>query len=94
MSTHGIDRAGHVCKIASNGQEALAEYEAGGCDLIFMDCRMPLLDGFEATKKIRELEAAQPTSDLETVKHIPIIGLTADVMHGTNEKCLQASFHY
>eukprot|EP01119_Soliformovum_irregulare_P011483 TRINITY_DN2880_c0_g1_i1.p1 TRINITY_DN2880_c0_g1~~TRINITY_DN2880_c0_g1_i1.p1 ORF type:complete len:1007 (+),score=257.77 TRINITY_DN2880_c0_g1_i1:16-3036(+) len=87
-----VSKAGHACKVASNGEEALTEYQAGGYDVIFMDCRMPVLDGFEATKKIRDIEGKSQsdshTSASHAPKHIPIIALTADVEHGTREQCL------
>jgi PAS domain S-box-containing protein len=53
-------------------------------DLIFMDCQMPIMDGFEATKHVREFEKV---SDYE---HIPIIALTANAMKGDRERCLES----
>jgi len=53
---------------------------------------MPFLDGFDATMRIREIEIANPVkvgSGSNTIRHIPIIALTADVMHGTREACLK-----
>ena len=51
-------------------------------DLLLMDCQMPQLDGFSATRMIRQLEADG--------KHVPIVALTANVMSGEREKCLAA----
>jgi len=80
-----VERTGHDCVVTSNGLEAIAEFEKKEFDVIFMDCRMPVLDGFEATIKIREME----TSGKYFNRHVPIIALTADVMHGTREACLR-----
>ena len=71
---------GLKCDIALNGIEALAAYEKNKYDIIFMDCQMPMMDGYEATKKIRNTEN----------KHIPIIAMTAHAMQGDREKCLEA----
>lgn len=67
---------------ASNGQEALDLIQAGPVpDLIFMDLKMPVMDGWEATKRIRELDLGQ---------RIPIIALTAQAMAGDEQKALAA----
>jgi len=67
----------------SNGIGALHEFETKTFDLILMDLQMPTMDGLEATKRIRAVEAA-------TGKHIPIIALTAHAQQGDRERCLQA----
>jgi CheY-like chemotaxis protein len=66
---------------ASNGQEALAYVEAEPPDLIFMDLKMPVMDGWEATRRIRKLGAGH---------RIPIIALTAQAMAGDEQKALAA----
>jgi two-component system CheB/CheR fusion protein len=66
-----------------NGREALERLEEQGYDLIFMDCQMPELDGYEATRRLREREAQ---SDRRTV----VVGLTAYALQGDREKCLEA----
>ena len=71
------------CDIAKNGNEALDAYKAKEYDLIFMDCQMPVMDGYDATRKIREIEN-------DTKKHIPIIAMTANAMKGDEEKCIDA----
>ena len=66
---------------ASNGQEAVAAVEAGAPDLIFMDLKMPVMDGWEATRRIRAMEAG---------RRIPIVALTAQAMAGDSEKAIEA----
>ena len=66
---------------AGNGSEAFEQFKQNAVDLIFMDIHMPLIDGFEATKLIREFEGKS--------KHTPIIALTANAIEGDREKCLE-----
>jgi PAS domain S-box-containing protein len=76
----GID-----CHIAANGQEALEAVAAERFDLLLMDCQMPVMDGFEATRRIRELE-----SNGTLAGHVPVIALTANAIRGDRERCLAA----
>jgi signal transduction histidine kinase len=80
-----------LCKLgcdvetAGNGAEALTRLQRGDLpDLIFMDCHMPEMDGFEATRKIREEEKAKSLPPLR------IIAMTANAMQGDRESCLEA----
>jgi two-component system cell cycle response regulator DivK len=66
---------------ASNGKEALVLLEAHTPDLIFMDLKMPVMDGWEATRRIRMTEVGRA---------IPIIALTAQAMAGDEQKALAA----
>jgi CheY-like chemotaxis protein len=66
---------------ASNGQEALGMVEVQRPDLIFMDLKMPVMDGWEATRRIRTTEIG---------RSIPIIALTAQAMAGDEQKALAA----
>jgi signal transduction histidine kinase/CheY-like chemotaxis protein/ligand-binding sensor domain-containing protein len=66
-----------VC--ATNGLEAIAALPASRCDLVLMDCSMPVMDGYECTARIR---ATEPSGD-----HIPIIALTANAFVEDREKC-------
>jgi CheY-like chemotaxis protein/two-component sensor histidine kinase len=67
--------------VVENGQEALDQVKEQRYDLILMDMQMPVMNGFEATRKIRQLEEYKDT---------PIIALTAFAMKGDREKCLEA----
>jgi PAS domain S-box-containing protein len=69
--------------IAATGREVLAMLEKGAYDLVFMDCQMPEMDGYEATARIRQ-------SEQDSGKHLPIIAMTANAMQGDREKCLSA----
>lgn len=73
---------GMTCDVAMDGQEAYQVVVKKDYDIIFMDCQMPVMDGYEATKKIREAEAGS--------KHTKIIAMTANAMMGDKEKCLEA----
>jgi PAS domain S-box-containing protein len=70
--------------IANNGAEALERIADSNFDAVLMDCQMPVMDGFTATRRIRELELSRGT------KRLPIIALTANVMSEDREKCLAA----
>jgi len=70
----------------ANGKEALDAFETTAYDVIFMDCQMPEMDGYEATKRIREVEARRTNRRLRT----HIIAMTANAMRGDREKCLAA----
>jgi CheY-like chemotaxis protein/HPt (histidine-containing phosphotransfer) domain-containing protein len=71
--------------VANNGEEALARLAAATFDLVLMDCQMPVMDGFTATRRIRELEQQRGTG-----KRLPIIALTANVMSEDRENCAAA----
>jgi CheY-like chemotaxis protein len=73
-------------EVANNGREAVAAAYRTRFDLILMDCQMPEMDGFEATRILRKLEAARAA----TAPRIPIIALTANAMGGDRERCLAA----
>jgi signal transduction histidine kinase/ActR/RegA family two-component response regulator len=77
-----LERSGHRVTIANNGQEAVDAFGRQPFDLVLMDIQMPMMDGFEATQAIRDLE-----KDLG--KHTPIIALTAHAISGYREECLK-----
>jgi CheY-like chemotaxis protein len=72
-----------MVETAGNGQEALAIHAVRDFEAIFMDCQMPVMDGFEATAEIRKREA-------EGTHRTPIIALTANAIKGDRELCLRA----
>ena len=74
---------GYQVTVANHGVEALSAIAHSKFDVILMDCHMPEMDGFEATRKIRQLEAG-------TGKRVPIIALTANAMKQDREDCLNA----
>ncbi|MCD4724956.1 MAG: response regulator [Bacteroidales bacterium] len=83
---YSLTNAGYKVDIANNGQEAIDMYHAGNYDLVLMDVQMPILDGFEATVHIRNIESAI----LNGAHRTPIVALTANAMKGDREKCLDA----
>lgn len=77
-----LQRLGVTLKIANNGQEALDHVQFESFDLVLMDCQMPVMDGFEATARMREREKSLG------LPAIPIIALTANAISGDREHCL------
>jgi CheY-like chemotaxis protein len=75
-----MEKLGLRVDLAANGLEAIALWELHKYDVILMDCQMPFLDGFEATREIRKRESG--------TKGPYIIAVTADVLQSTREKCL------
>jgi signal transduction histidine kinase/DNA-binding response OmpR family regulator/HPt (histidine-containing phosphotransfer) domain-containing protein len=76
---------GTDCDAAGNGEEALLRMSASRYDLVLMDCQMPVMDGYTATRRWRELER-----DAGDGRHLPIIAMTANAMAGDRQKCLDA----
>lgn len=76
---------GVECDAAGNGQAALEKLDDGDYDLVLMDCQMPVLDGYAATRRWREIEQER---NLE--RRLPIVAMTANAMAGDRQKCLDA----
>jgi CheY-like chemotaxis protein len=79
-----LKKLGHQTTIAENGVKALEILANAEFDLILMDCQMPEMDGFEATRAIRSGNRQ---------KNIPIIAVTANVMEGDEQRCLDAGMN-
>ncbi|MEZ8355753.1 response regulator [Vibrio splendidus] len=75
-----LKKLGFEVDIADNGEIGVEKFQANEYEMIFMDCQMPVLDGFEATKQIRALEGGSS-------QHIPIVALTANVVQRDKHLC-------
>jgi two-component system, sensor histidine kinase and response regulator len=82
VATRFLQKAGYRVDVARNGREAVDAWARGYYDLILMDCQMPVLDGYEATREIRAREFSS--------QHIPIVALTANAMKDDGLKCKAA----
>ncbi len=78
-----LRKLGYEGRAVANGVEAVEEAEAGEFDMILMDCQMPVMDGFEATRRIRASKEGA----------IPIVAVTADAMREDRERCLSAGMN-
>ncbi len=78
-----IEKLGYIAEVKNNGQEVLDVIADGDYALILMDCQMPVMDGLEATKSIRESEASGGS-------RIPIVAITAHAIEGDRERCISA----
>ncbi|MFQ5675902.1 MAG: response regulator, partial [bacterium] len=90
-----LEKLGCQVNIAANGREAVNMLKRLPYDLVFMDCQMPEMDGYEATIEIRKWEREKRNSETENGDsnsecHIPIIAMTANAMKEDEEKCLAA----
>ena len=83
-----LQSEGFTCDLVANGKLAVEALEQKAYDLVLMDCQMPEMDGYEATRVIREREQAAAAAGAP-VSHIPIIALTANAMQGDREHCLK-----
>jgi len=81
LQTH-LERHGHRLVFAADGAQALAQLEAGDFDLVIMDVQMPVMDGVEATRRIRRMNGPKAS--------IPILGLTANVLAHEREQYVRA----
>lgn len=81
--TFSLKKYNHEVTIANNGLEALELFKSKLFDVVLMDIMMPIMDGLEATVKIREYEKMNNITD-----QTPIIAITANTMDNDREKCL------
>jgi CheY-like chemotaxis protein len=82
VATRLLEKLGYQVAVARSGEQAVAEWRRGRFDLILMDCQMPQMDGYDATREIRRLEG--------NARRIPIVALTADAMSEVKDKCRAA----
>lgn len=82
VAVYQLNAMGYTVDIASNGAEALQKLATRNYALILMDCQMPVLDGYETTRRIRRMQGE--------LVHTPIVAMTANAMAGDREQCLEA----
>jgi CheY-like chemotaxis protein len=86
VAIHTLRKLGYDVHAVGNGQDAVNAWKSGHYDLILMDCQMPILDGYEATREIRALESG--------INRIPIVALTAHAMKDDDIKCKEAGMDH
>jgi PAS domain S-box-containing protein len=77
-----LEKLGCEVHVVSNGSEAVDRVASERYDIVFMDCQMPVMDGYEATRRIRAMPGHPST--------VPIVAMTAHAMQGDRERCLEA----
>jgi CheY-like chemotaxis protein/HPt (histidine-containing phosphotransfer) domain-containing protein len=82
VSLRTLEKMGHSVDVADNGVDALASLARVRYDAVLMDCQMPDMDGFEATRELRRREGSE--------RHTPIIAMTAGAMSTDEDKCLES----
>jgi signal transduction histidine kinase/CheY-like chemotaxis protein len=78
-----LERVGHEVTVRANGAEAVKATDSGEYDVVLMDCQMPVMDGYAATRTIRKRDAA-------TGRHQLILAVTANALAGDRQRCLEA----
>ena len=81
LTRDALELGGFAVIEAENGEQALELFESQNPDLLLLDVLMPVMDGYEATRKIRQMD---------TYQHVPIIALTAKAMQEDRDKCIEA----
>ena len=82
VATRFLNKRGYHCELARDGQPAVEAVKTGSFDLVLMDCQMPVMDGYEATRRIREWEGNR--------RRTPIVAMTAAATMGDRERCLES----
>jgi two-component system, sensor histidine kinase and response regulator len=83
VATKILEKLGYTVALAENGREALEAIAGSAFDAVLMDCQMPDMDGYEATRQLRRLES-------DDGRRLPVIAMTAAAMEGDRERCLAA----
>jgi signal transduction histidine kinase/CheY-like chemotaxis protein len=84
LIAHLLKKLGIAARLAGNGLQALASLRESDVDIVLMDCQMPVLDGYEATQRIRAGEAG------EAARSLPIVALTAHALASDRDRCILA----
>jgi signal transduction histidine kinase/CheY-like chemotaxis protein len=82
VAVHVLERCGFRAHVVNDGREALQALSTQSYDAVLMDCQMPNIDGYEATRELRRRE--------EGIRHTPVIAMTAHAMTGDRDRCLAA----
>lgn len=85
MGTTILEKMGCDVTVAANGKEAVERYKEHRFDIILMDCKMPIMDGYAATREIRNIENQRGDG-----RYTPVVALTSKVMTGDKAQCLNA----
>ena len=83
VATRLLESRGHRVFAVANGQEAVDAIMSGKFDIVFMDCQMPVMDGFRAAILIREFESQR------SIRRTPIVALTANALKGDRDRCIE-----
>ena len=78
-----LEELGCKVDVVSDGEQAAELFEKNRYHLVFMDCQMPVLDGYRATQRLREIEKRRGT-------RTPVVAMTAHALAGDREKCVEA----
>jgi CheY-like chemotaxis protein len=82
VAVHVLERCGFRAHVVNDGREALQALSTQSYDAVLMDCQMPNIDGYEATRELRRRENG--------IRHTPVIAMTAHAMTGDRDRCLAA----
>jgi len=85
VALHQLEALHLQADVVGSGKEALEMLQLADYDLVLMDCSMPEMNGYDATRAIRQMEGP--------VAHVPIIAMTADAITGARERCLEAGMN-